>query len=106
MNKYIPYDDDKDPAMRYEGLARYAFDCESYGGPNNIAHQSVYNFYFVPELKKEGINILTMIIDALITKSSYEKKHEFEEIKSSLPDRMKQNSAINLIDYLIKIIKS
>ncbi|WCC43997.1 hypothetical protein PJW08_09280 [Tenacibaculum finnmarkense] len=41
--------DSHDPAFRYEGLARAAFDnCGKYGDPFKIAAQDVYNS-FVPK---------------------------------------------------------
>lgn len=102
---YIPFENDYDPGMRYEGLARYAFDCKRYGGPNNIAHQSVYNSIFVPNVNDEGVLVLNQILDALIAKTDGKKSKEFVELKNSLSDNMKQMTAIELIDYIIKIIK-
>lgn len=37
--EYIPFENHGDPGMRYEGLARYVFDCNRFGGPNHIVHQ-------------------------------------------------------------------
>lgn len=103
--EFILFDDDPDPGMRYEGLARYAFDCNAWGGPGNIAHQSVYNNLFVPETNKEGLQVLNQIIDALINKFDGDKKNEFIELKNSLSNGMGQLTAIRLINLLIKIIK-
>jgi hypothetical protein len=45
MSNYILFDNDHNPAMRFEGLARAAFDdCNKYGGPFSIAHQEVFGF--------------------------------------------------------------
>jgi hypothetical protein len=103
---YIPFEYDFDPGFRYEGLARYAFDCKSYGGPNNVAHQAVYNALFVPEVNEEGVIVLGQILDALIAKTEGDKKAEFIDLKASLSDNMKQMTAIELIDYIIQIIKN
>lgn len=103
---YIPFENDHDPGMRYEGLARYAFDCNSYGGPNNVAHQAVYNSLFVPDVREEGILVLGQILDALIAKSDSDKAQEFKNLKASLSKNMKQMTAIGLIDYIIQIIKN
>lgn len=103
---YIPFENDYDPGMRYEGLARYAFDCQSYGGPNNIAHQTVYNSSFVPDVSEEGLLVLGQILDALIAKFDGDKKQEFKNLKASLTENMQQMTAIELIDYIIQIIKN
>jgi len=101
---YVINQEYKDPGMRYEGLARYAFDCERWGGPNNVAQQSVYNSLFIPETNAEGLLVLTQILEALIKKSNGNAKEEFVNLKDSLATNMKQRTAINLIDYIIKII--
>ncbi|GEN68064.1 hypothetical protein [Chryseobacterium rhizosphaerae] len=103
---FIPHEDDSDPAMRFEGLARYAFDCAPYGDPDGYAHQSTYNFYFVPEVSEKGVKIIHKILDSLIVKSNPEKSKEFQTVKNSLSEKMKQMTSIHLIDYLITIIKS
>lgn len=103
---YIPFDDSDDPGFRYEGLARYAFDCKSYGGPNNVAHQAVYNSLFVPDVNEKGVRVLGQILDALIAKTENDKKAEFIALKASLSEEMEQMTAIELIDYIIQIIKN
>jgi hypothetical protein len=103
---YVMYGDDYDPGFRYEGLARYAFSCNSYGGPNNIAHQSVYNSLFIPETNEEGKLVLIKILNAVIDKTQDKQKiEEFIEIKDSITEGMVQSTAIDLIDYIIKIIQ-
>jgi hypothetical protein len=103
---YIPFEDSIDPGFRYEGLARYAFDFQSYGGPNNVAHQAVYNSLFVTDVNGEGVVVLGQILDALIVKNEGDIRAEFIDLKASLSDSMKQMSAIELIDYIIQIIKN
>ncbi len=102
---YILYEDDHDPGMRYEGLARYAFNCKSYGGPNKVAHQSVYNSLFIPKISDEGILVLNQILDALVSKHP-DKANEFIQLKKSLSQNIEQRTAIDLIDYIFKIIKN
>lgn len=103
---YVMYGDEFDPGFRYEGLARYAFNCKPYGGPNNIAHQSVYNSLFIPETNKEGKLVLIQILDAVIAKTEEKQKiEELIEIKKSISEGMEQSTAIDLIDYIIKIIQ-
>lgn len=101
---YVMYQDDFDPGMRYEGLARYSFDCKRWGGPNNVAQQSVYNSLFVPNTTAQGLLVLNQIVDALIEKSNENAKNEFIELKKSLSEEMKQRTAFDLIDYIVKII--
>ena len=102
---YIPYHNNIDPGFRYEGLARYAFNCERWGGPNNVAHQGVYTSLFVPETSEEGKLVLTQILDSLIDKEgNRDKRNDFIALKESL-NNMEQSIAIDLIDLIIKIIR-
>lgn len=103
---YIAFSDDFDPGMRYEGLARYAFDCNRWEEPNNIAHQSAYNSLFIPETNREEILVINQILDALIAKEEESKVIELTQIKNSLTERMKQETAIDLIDYVINILQN
>jgi hypothetical protein len=103
---YIPLSDDFDPGMRYEGLARYAFDCQRWEGPNNIAHQGAYNSLFIPETNEEGLLVINQILDALILKEEKNKVVELTQIKNSLTERMKQETAIDLFDYVINILQN
>lgn len=94
-----------DPGFRYESLARYAFDCLAYGGPNNVAHQAVYNSLFIPETNEEGVIVLNQILNALIDKTDNQNKiAEYKIIKDSLNEGMEQRTAIDLIDYILQII--
>jgi hypothetical protein len=103
---YIIDEDSPDPGARYEGLARYAFDCGAWGGPNNVAHQGVYNSIFIPETNDEGVLVLTQILDALTAKTEeVDKRNEFKDLKESLSTGMEQRTAIDLIDLIIKIIQ-
>lgn len=104
--EYILFSSDIDPGMRYEGLVRYAFDCKRWEGPNNIAHQSVYNSLFVPKVSSKGVEVIHKILDALILKVNKKKEIELIEIKKSLTKRMEQSTAIDLFDYLIAIIEN
>tara|TARA_R110002012_G_scaffold34820_5_gene100036 strand:+ start:15390 stop:15710 length:321 start_codon:yes stop_codon:yes gene_type:complete len=101
---YVIHQNDSDPGMRYEGLARFAFDCARWGGPNNVAQQSVYNSLFIPDTNDEGILVLTQILDSLIEKYQGHTKQEFIDLKTSLTAGMEQRTAIELIDYIIQIV--
>ena len=102
--KYLSFKEETDPAAKYEGLAKYAFDCEPWGGPGGIAHQNFYNFNFVPEINKEGVQSLHLILNALIDKSSGQIADEFLTLKESLSEEMKQRTGIDLINYIIEIL--
>ena len=105
MAYVVMWGNEDDPGFRYESLARYAFDCNAYGGPNNVAHQAVYNSLFIPETNEEGVLVLTQILDALIAKTDNENKiAEYQIIKDSLQTGMEQRTAIELIDYILQII--
>lgn len=101
---YIYLGDDHDPGMRYEGLARTAFDCEKWGGPDGIAHQEFYN-NFVPDLNPKAIDVLKKIIVALKSKVTRQAQTELDAILESLSQGMPQESGIELIDYVIKICR-
>jgi hypothetical protein len=45
---YIINEHSQEPAMRFEGLVRYAFDCGRGGGPNNIADAHLFDHEFIP----------------------------------------------------------
>jgi hypothetical protein len=103
---YIQFSNDYDPGMRYEGLARYAFDCKRHQGPNNVAHQGAFNSLFIPETNEEGILVINQILDSLILKENKIKVVELTQIKNSLTKKMKQETAIDLFDYVINIIQN
>jgi hypothetical protein len=45
MSNYILSDNHPYPSMKFEGLARAAFDnCDKYGDPFGIAHQEIFGF--------------------------------------------------------------
>ena len=98
------FQDDPDPGMRYEGLARFAFNCGRWGGPNNVAQQSVYNSLFIPNTSNEGVLVLTQILDSLIDRYQGQTRQEFIDLKTSLTTGMEQRTAIELIDYIIQIV--
>lgn len=101
---YVLFHDDYNPGMRYEGLARFAFSCGRWGGPNKVAQQSVYDSLFIPDTNAEGLLVLSQILDSLIEKYDGQIKQEFIDLRASLDRRMKQRTAIDLIDYIIKLI--
>jgi hypothetical protein len=105
--KYILNEDDHEPAMRYEGIARYAYDCERFGDPNATADASFFDGEFIPTLTHEGLNAMYGIIDQLIIKEGHSqyKKTELQTVKDSLAIGMEQDNSIELLDYIIVILK-
>ena len=97
--EYILHSDSNDPTMRYESLAKYAL-----GSDHEDARATVYDFVFVPKTTNDGVAILKKILDGLIKKES--NKIELQTIKDSLDEKMSQLTAIELIDYLIKIVQT
>lgn len=73
--EYILHSGHKDPAMRYESLAKYAL-----GFNHSDARATVYDFVFAPNPTDKGIRILEKILDGLIRKES--NKDEFKLIKN------------------------
>src|SRR5690606_32698882 len=99
---YVIHGHDFDPGIRYEGLARTAFDCGKWGGPDNIAHQEFYN-NFVPELNPIAIDAMKKIVAALIGKVNPAAQGDLMAVLDSLDGKMPQESGIELIDYVVKI---
>ncbi len=102
---YILNEDDQEPAMQFEGLARFAFNCDRGGGPNNIADASVFDNEFIPKITPDGLIITHQLIDALIDNPNVNSKDQLVKIKSSLSGEIVQDNAIGLIEYLIKTTK-
>lgn len=104
--KYIPNEDHDEPAMRYEGLACYAFDCDRLEDPRTIAYAGFFDGEFIELLTENGLSAMHSIIDQLIIKESNKEKTEsLKEIRQSLTVGMEQASSIDLLDYIIKILK-
>ena len=104
--KYIPHENHQEPAMRYEGLACYAFDCERMQDPGTIADASFFDRHFIELLTSEGLNAMHSIIDQLVNKENKKEKTELlNEVRQSLTIGMEQKSSIELLDYIIKILK-
>lgn len=101
---YIPGELETSPDMRYEKLAMYALDCKRAGDPDGIAWANYYS-NFVPNINKDGTKALNIILEALINKNQGNIKVELIALKDSLTEKMKQQSGIELINYIYKILK-
>jgi len=98
--------DSHDPAFRYEGLARAAFDnCGKYGDPFRIAAQDVYNS-FVPEPTINGKKALSKVISKIITDNpESEYKDALVQLEENVWSAETQKEIITIIDEGIEILK-
>jgi len=98
--------DHLDPAFRFEGLARAAFNnCEKYGDPFNIAAQDIYSS-FVPEPTLEGKKALSKILSKLIVDySESQHKDPLLQLEEKIWIAKSQEQIIAIIDASIYILK-
>lgn len=102
---FIPNEDNWEPAMRYEGLARHAYDCGRAGDPEGISDASVFDRECIPTMTERGHEIMTGILDQLIQKHGVISE-TLNTVKGSLNVGMDQDRCIELIDYIIYEIKN
>lgn len=97
------FEDDPNPAMRYEGLARAVFNnCNKYGDPWGYAAQDRFTNFVPPNLT--GKRALSTILIKLISDNP---KHELTpkliEIEESIWTTNEQLKIIQIIDETIRI---
>lgn len=102
---HIPNEGYDEPAMRFEGLVRYAFDCGRFGDPEQRADAGIFDAHFVPDISEEAVEILHYLLDQLIIKHP-EKSEDFIALRESVDNNLEQQSSIALIDYITSIIKN
>lgn len=97
--------DSKDPAFRYEGLARAAFnDCHKFGDPFGIAAQDIYN-RFVPNPTIEGKRALSIVlVKMIIDNSETAYKETLKKLEKSIWNSETQKEIINIIDEAIEVL--
>lgn len=104
----ILHDDDLDPAMRYEGLYRFAFDnCRKQEDPWGEATQSNYSIFMENDFS-EAKTSLYRILHKLIFdnfKNEAEKKAKLLSIEIKINKIKSQQDAISIIDNTLLIIK-
>lgn len=92
---YIINENDSEPAMRYEGIARHAFNCDRLGDPHAIADASFFDSEFIPTLTLEGLNAMKSILDQIVKIEVSEFKiTEFKKVKESLSVGMDQEKRL------------
>jgi hypothetical protein len=82
MSNYVLFDNDHNPAMRFEGLARAAFDdCNKYGGPFEIANQEIFRFKGpgYDEIADEFRRALVLVLVKLVIR--YPHNGTFKELE-------------------------
>lgn len=100
------FENDTDPGMRYEGLARAAFDnCIKAGDPWGYAAQETFN-NFVPSPILAGKRALSTILIKIIIDSQF---HPLSGQLIQLEERVwkanDQTEIIDIIDKAISIFK-
>jgi hypothetical protein len=98
--------DDIDPAMRYESLYRYAFDCGRLSDPWEDADQSNYGIFMKDDLS-EAKTSLYRILHKLIFDNfkGCPESNKLIEIEKEINKITRQLDAIKIIDDAIQIIE-
>lgn len=106
LKKNMIHTDNSDPAMRYEGLARAAFNnCDKYGDPFGITAQDVYSS-FVPKPKLRGKIALSKVLSKIIIdNSNSDFKVDLIEIEKRIWNSKSQKEIREIIDESIEILK-
>lgn len=106
MSLFLMDGDSTDPAMRWESIARAAFDGKRRGGPNGEADASYYDHVFTEDDNPEKVKALIIVVEALIDKVQGKQNVELNEILDSLKSEvnMTQDTAIDCIDLIINIL--
>jgi hypothetical protein len=103
----ILFEDDFDPAMRYEGLARFAFDnCARNEDPWGYSRQDIFGG-FVPVPTINGKRALSAILNKLIwDKRQYDElKDQLLKLEETIWEAKTQEEIIRIIDYTIQLLK-
>jgi len=100
----ILHGDNTVPDMRFEGLARAAFDnCDKWGDPWGIAAQDFYK-NLVPQPNKRGRQGLSKILTKLIIDcNDHELKKMLIQYEKEIWETEDESQIIDIIDYSIAI---
>lgn len=98
--------DNSDPAMRYEALARAAFNnCGKYGDPWNYAAQDLYNHEFVREVTFSGKRALaTVLVKLVIDYSGSDMEEKLKILEDRVWEAASQEQIISIIDEAIELL--
>ena len=103
----ILHDDDKDPAMRYEGLYRFAFDnCRKQEDPWEEATQNNFSIFLENDLSEAKTSLYRILHKLIFDNYKNEKEINAKLIKieKEINNVKKQIDAIAIIDKTITTI--
>ena len=96
----ILHGDDRDPAMRYEGLYRFAFDnCRKQEDPWEEATQNNYEIFMSDDLIHGKISLYRILHKLIFDNFKNNIEKSINKIKN-------QEDAINVIDKTLSTIKN
>lgn len=89
---------DRDPAMRWEGLVRSIYNCGKYGDPHGYAAQDFFS-NFVEEPNQRGKVALAHIVLTLVER--FPDNEELADISERAEGVETQIEVIDIVDELI-----
>lgn len=93
-----------EPSMRYESLARAAFNCPKGGDPWGYAMQQNYDLFFVPGPKLEGKRALSTVLCKLIYDNKGSKHNiELKKLDDEIWDATATEQISDIIDKTLAI---
>lgn len=104
----ILHNDDLDPAMRYEGLYRFAFDnCRKQEDPWGKATQNNYSIFMENDLSEAKTSLYRILHKLLFDnfKNDTEKKEKLLNIEIKINKIKNQQDAVSIIDNTLSLIK-
>lgn len=104
----ILHDDDLDPAMRYEGLYRFAFDnCRKQEDPWGEATQNNYSIFMQNDFSDAKMSLYRILHKLIFDnfKDENEKKAKLLRLEIKINKIKSQQEAISIIDNTLLIIK-
>ncbi len=94
---------ENDPAAIYENLARYAFDVDSWGGPDNIASSTYYNTLFT-NYGKINVSEIYRLIDLIYTRLNKTGRDLVLNYRINIEMEIDEEKFNNIVLNLIEII--
>lgn len=99
-------DNENDPAMRFEALAREAFNCDKYGDPWGYAAQEKYSVFISEPISLDAKRMLSTILIKLICDNQNSSfLEELMKLDNHIWKAKTQIDIIAIIDNTIKILQ-
>ncbi len=99
------FDDDYDPAMRYESLMRDAFECTKWQDPFGYAAQEFYGEFLEEPTTIRGKRALSAGVIALVVKfKGTDKEKALVALENQVWELKTQNEVIDFVDTVIALI--